>query len=147
MTWLCSDVEWPPPFFYGSIHLLNKPTRQFKTFWNYLSRSEIICILVFDTLFITFHKTWCEFEKRCIQFSEWHKSKERNIFLSCDAMITKNLIFSIQVSLDGNVATTTVIFIPEVKDQDKILYCRAKNLHVSTKTVEDQWKIKVACKL
>ena len=48
--------------------------------------------------------------------------------------------------MDGNVATTTVIFIPEVKDQDKILYCKAKNLHVSTKTVEDQWKIKVACK-
>ena len=72
----------------------------------------------------------------------------RNVtsFLSCDVMITKNLFFPIQVSLDGNVATTTVIFIPEVKDQDKILYCRAKNLHVSTKTVEDQWKIKVACK-
>ena len=51
-----------------------------------------------------------------------------------------------QVSLDGNVATTTVIFIPEVKDQDKILYCRAKNLHLATKTVEDQWSIKVACK-
>ena len=55
-------------------------------------------------------------------------------------------VFVFQVSLDGNVATTTVIFIPEVKDQDKILYCRAKNLHISTKTVEDQWKIKVACK-
>ena len=68
-----------------------------------------------------------------------------SIFLSCDIMITKSF-FSMQVSLDGNVATTTVIFIPEVKDQDKILYCRAKNLHVSTKTVEDQWKIKVACK-
>ena len=55
-------------------------------------------------------------------------------------------VFLFQVSLDGNVATTTVIFIPEVKDQDKILYCKAKNLHLSMKTVEDQWKIKVTCK-
>ena len=147
MTWLCSDVEWPPPFFYGSIHLLNKPTRQFRLF-KIISPVVKLYVFLFLIHFLSHSiKLDVNLKKRCIQFFEWHKSKERNIFLSCDAMITKNLIFSIQVSLDGNVATTTVIFIPEVKDQDKILYCRAKNLHVSTKTVEDQWKIKVACKL
>jgi len=50
-----------------------------------------------------------------------------------------------KVSADGNIATTTVIFIPEPVDQDKILYCRAKNLHITADTKEDQWKIKVTC--
>ena len=52
---------------------------------------------------------------------------------------------SFQVSADGNIATTTVIFIPDVKDQDKVLYCRAKNMHITADKMEDQWKIKVTC--
>ena len=53
---------------------------------------------------------------------------------------------SYRISPDGNVATTTVIFIPSKEDEGKFLTCRAENIHIPTKAVEDQWKIQVHCK-
>jgi hypothetical protein len=49
------------------------------------------------------------------------------------------------VSPDGNVSTTTVIFIPDDDDQDKFITCRAENLQVPSSSVEDQWRITVHC--
>ena len=43
-------------------------------------------------------------------------------------------------------STTTVVFIPEVKDHGKLIYCRAKNMHITAETREDHWKIDVKCK-
>lgn len=48
-----------------------------------------------------------------------------------------------QLSPDGNVSTTTVIFIPDESDQDKFLSCRAENVQLTSSAVEDQWKIQV----
>jgi len=47
------------------------------------------------------------------------------------------------VSPDGNVSTTTVIFIPDESDQGKFLSCRAENVQLSSSAVEDQWKLEV----
>ena len=52
----------------------------------------------------------------------------------------------LQVDPDNIVASTTVVFIPEVKDHGKMIYCRARNMHSTADTKEDQWKIDVRCK-
>ena len=52
----------------------------------------------------------------------------------------------LQVDADSIVASTTVVFIPEVKDHGKMIYCRARNMHSTAETKEDQWKIDVRCK-
>nr|XP_040582154.1 uncharacterized protein LOC121130481 [Lepeophtheirus salmonis] len=48
-----------------------------------------------------------------------------------------------QISPDGNVSTTTVIFIPSESDQNRFLTCRAENMELPSSAVEDQWKIDV----
>ena len=55
------------------------------------------------------------------------------------------VILQFQVSPDGNVSTTTVIFIPDESDQGKFLSCRAENVQLSSSAVEDQWKLEVHC--
>ena len=52
---------------------------------------------------------------------------------------------SFQLSPDGNVSTTTVIFIPTESDAGKFLSCRAENMQLPDGAVEDQWKIEVHC--
>ena len=55
------------------------------------------------------------------------------------------MFFFLQISPDGNVSTTTVIFIPDESDQGKFLSCRAENVQLSSSAVEDQWKLEVHC--
>ena len=52
-----------------------------------------------------------------------------------------------QLSPDGNVSTTTVIFIPTEADADKFLTCRAENMQLpdGQGAVEDQWKLLIHC--
>ena len=50
------------------------------------------------------------------------------------------------MSPDGNVSTTTVIFIPDEEDNGKFLSCRAENVQLMSNFVEDQWKLEVHCK-
>ena len=63
---------------------------------------------------------------------------------SCSIIFT-TLLF--QLSPDGNVSTTTVIFIPTEADADKFLTCRAENMQLpdGQGAVEDQWKLLIHC--
>ena len=54
------------------------------------------------------------------------------------------------MSPDGNVSTTTVIFIPSESDQGKFLTCRAENMKMTgggtaEAVVEDRWRLQVHC--
>lgn len=62
------------------------------------------------------------------------------------------LIFSQQVSPDGNVTSSKLTFKPNKSDNGKSLICRAENdqvqqqLDIAAGKVEDSWTIDVHCK-
>lgn len=68
-------------------------------------------------------------------------------------MIFYKLLFSQQVSPDGNITSSKLTFQPTKSDNGKSLICRAENdqvrqqLDSAAGIVEDSWTIDVHCKL
>lgn len=56
------------------------------------------------------------------------------------------LLKTLQVSPDGNITTSTLMFKPTLLDHEKTLTCRADNSRVQAGAQEDSWKLSVYCK-
>lgn len=52
----------------------------------------------------------------------------------------------LQVSADGNVTTSTLLFTPSIKDNGARLVCRASNLRIEGAFLEDVRKLNIFCK-
>lgn len=50
-----------------------------------------------------------------------------------------------QISADGNVTTSTLVFVPTIKDHNKTLICRAMNTKIKTAVAEDMWLLDITC--